>query len=189
MEFFELVKKRQAVRAYKPDAVSREDIMKILDAGNFAPSGQNMQQWEFIVVTGKAKELLGESYGKIGEVYAGKWEEPAKSEFIEYARTYGGAPVVIVVTVDSSKYPATQKMHLESGSAAMQNILLAARDLGLGTCWMTGPLNDEAGVRKALSIPDDREIVAVTPLGYPTEWPPMRDRVDPDLTQKVHWVE
>jgi nitroreductase len=56
MEFFELVKKRQSVRSYIPDAVSREDIMKILDAANFAPSGQNQQQWEFIVATGKTKE-------------------------------------------------------------------------------------------------------------------------------------
>ena len=189
MEFFELVKKRQSVRSYKPDAVSREDIMKILDAANFAPSGQNQQQWEFIVATGRTKEKLGESYGKIGEAYASQWDEPAKSDFINYARTYGGAPVVLVVTVVASKNPSTRKMHLESGCAAMQNIMLAARDLGLGTCWMIGPLNDEAALREILNVGDDREIVAVTPLGYPTAWPPMRERLDPDLTRKVHWLD
>ena len=83
MEFFELVKKRQSVRAYKPDEVSREDIRKILDAANHAPSGQNQQQWEFIVATGETKDKLGESYGVIGESYAASWDEPAKSDFIK----------------------------------------------------------------------------------------------------------
>lgn len=189
MEFFELVKKRQAVREYKPDQVSREDIMKILDAANHAPSGQNQQQWEFIVATGQTKDKLGESYGKIGEAYAAQWEEPAKSDFIKYARTYGGAPVVLAVTVTASPHPLVRRMHLESGSAAMQNIMLAARDLGLGTCWMTGPLNDEAGIREILKVGEDREIVAVTPLGYPASWPPKRERLDPDLTRIVHWLD
>lgn len=52
MEFFEVLYGRRAVRKYKPDPVSKEDIMKILDAANYAPSGRNLQQWEFIVVSG-----------------------------------------------------------------------------------------------------------------------------------------
>lgn len=189
MEFFELVKKRQSVRAYKPDEVSREDIRKILDAANHAPSGQNQQQWEFIVATGETKDKLGESYGVIGESYAASWDEPAKSDFIKYARTYGGAPVVIAVTVTASEHPVVRRMHLESGCAAMQNIMLAARDLGMGTCWMTGPLNNEADLRKILNIGEDREIVAITPLGYPVAWPPKRERLDPDLSRIVHWLD
>ena len=189
MEFFEVIKNRRAVRKFKPDVVSKEDIIKILDAGNWAPSGRNMQQWEFIVVSGEKKSEIGESYAAIAAGYTADWEASARESFIRYAKTYGGAPYIIVVLTDTSEVPGIRKMHLESGSAAMENIVLAARALGLGTCWMTGPLQDEKSLRRILDIPEDKEIVAVTPLGYPVEFPPAPDRIDPELSQKVRWVE
>jgi nitroreductase len=70
----------------------------------------------------------------------------------------------------------------------MENLLLAATALGLGTCWMTGPLRDEKTLHRILAIPDDKEIVAVTPLGYPEKFPQAPPRLDPALTQKVRWV-
>jgi predicted oxidoreductase (fatty acid repression mutant protein) len=63
MEFFEVIKKRRAVRQYKADPVNKEDILKILDAANWAPSAMNMQQWEFIVVSGVWKNKMGYSIG------------------------------------------------------------------------------------------------------------------------------
>lgn len=190
MEFFDVVFNRRAVRAYKPDPVSREDILKILQAASFAPTGQNLQQFEFIVVTGEKKKQLGESYGVIGIAYSKDWEDKASQKsFIEYARTYGGAPVIIVVLTKASKNDGMRKMHLESGSAAMENLVLAARALGLGTCWMTGPLQDEANIRSILDIPDNMEMVAVTPLGYPVEFPAAPPRIDPELKKIVRWVE
>jgi nitroreductase len=71
----------------------------------------------------------------------------------------------------------------------MQNLLLAAVDAGLGSCWMTGPLRDEAGLRALLDIPASKEIVALTPLGYPAAPPAERPRRDPTLATKVRWVE
>jgi nitroreductase len=189
MEFFEVLYGRRAVRKYKPDPVSKEDIMKILDAANYAPSVRNLQQWEFIVVSGKKKEELGASYEVVAQAYTAGWAEKARAEFIDYARTYGGAPVIIVVLTDFSEDPGIRRMNLESASAAMQNMLLAARALNLGSCWMTGPLNDEARVRQILNIPDEKEIVALTPIGYPVEFPPPLPRIDPDLSQKVRWLE
>ena len=143
MEFFDVIKSRRAVRKYKPDMVSKEDIVKILDAGNWAPSGRNLQQWEFVVVSGEKKREIGESYAAIAAGYTADWEASARESFINYARTYGRAPHIIVVLTDASDVPGIRKMHLETGSAAMENIVLAARALGLGTCWMTGPLQDE----------------------------------------------
>lgn len=189
MEFFEVVHSRRAVRQYKPDLVSREDIMKILDAGNWAPSGKNLQPWEFVVVTGKKKEQLGESYGVIGQAYAADWDQTSRDAFVEYARTYGGAPVVLAVLVKKSKDEEVQRMYMESGSAAMENIVLAARALGLGTCWMTGPLADEATLREVLGVGERQQIVAVTPLGYPVEFPQPIPRVDADLSKVVRWLE
>lgn len=189
MEFFEVVKSRRAVRMYKPDPVEREHILKILDAANWAPSGMNKQQWEFMVVSGSKKAALGESYRKIAEKYTRDWEESAKQKFIDYAATYGGAPVVIVVLTEASAIEPIRKMHLQSASAAMENLVLAARALGLGTCWMIGPLQDEAHIREVLGIPEGLEIVCVTPLGYPAEDPEPPARIDPDLAQKVRWVD
>lgn len=190
MEFYEVIHRRRAIRKYKPDAVPKEVLMRILDAANWAPSGMNLQQWEFMVVSGDKKDELAESYGRVAEVYSAKWEDVRQREnFLQFARTFGGAPVVIVALTRASSNPGTVKMHLESVSAAFENLLLAACAEGLGSCWMTGPLQDEGSVRKILGIPVEKEIVAFTPIGYPDIDPPAPARKDPDLSKKVIWVE
>jgi nitroreductase len=68
-------------------------------------------------------------------------------------------------------------------------MLLAATALGLGSCWMTGPLEGEKYLHMVLEIPDNKEIVAISPIGYPAATPKPRLRLDPDLTRKVRWLE
>lgn len=189
MDFYEVVHKRRAIRKYKPDPVPREVLLRILDAANWAPSGINLQQWEFIMVTGNKKKELGESYGKAAELFSRDWEEKRRQMFIEFARDYGGAPVVIVALTEATDNPVDRKMHLESVSAAFQNLLLAACAEGLGTCWMTGPLQDEEAIRRILDISPEKEIVALTPIGYADMIAKPPPRKDPDLTVKVRWVE
>jgi len=196
MDVFEAIRTRRAVRRYRHDPVSREDIRTILDAANRAPSAMNRQQWEFVVVTGKKIGEMGESFKKIIEEYTKDWQASrmrgssfTREEFVRFAETYGGAPVVIVVLTDIADTRDFQRANLESASAAMQNLLLAATALGLRTCWMTGPLQDEKALRRILEIPKEKEIVAVTPLGYAAEKPEEPPRLDPALDRKVHWVE
>ena len=179
---------------YRPAPVSRENILTVLDAANKAPSGLNRQPWEFLIVTGKKVMEMGGSYRSTLEEYLSHWDKSpmrdfiTRDEFIRFAETYGGAPVVIVVLIRADDNPNFRKADLESASAAMENLLLAATALGLGTCWMTGPLRDEVTLRGILAIPDDKEIVAVTPLGYPENLPQAPSRLDPTLKQKVRWV-
>jgi Nitroreductase len=189
MEFFEVIKKRRAVRIYKSDPVSREDILTILEAAHAAPSGRNLQSWDFLVVSGDKKDAMGESYGKITEGYTRDWDPAVREVHVKYASTYGDAPVILVVLAATDSIPGVNKMHLETGCAAMENIMLAATALGLGTCWMTGPLQDEANLRKLLEIPDDMQIVAVTPLGHPVSWPEPPAFPVPDFKQKIRWIE
>jgi nitroreductase len=195
MDVFEAIHRRRAVRQYSPVPVKKEDIHAILDAANWAPSGMNRQPWEFVVATGKKIGEMGESYGRVSEEYTKNWNlspmrgSLTREEFIRFAVTYGGAPVVIVVLTSTDKSMDLRKANLESASAAMENLLLAATALGLGTCWMTGPLRDEKTLRTILAIPPDREIVAITPLGYPEGIPKDQPRLDPALEQKVRWVE
>jgi nitroreductase len=196
MEVFEAIHQRRAIRRYLPKSVSKEDIHRILDAANHAPSATNQQQWEFIVVSGKKIGEMGESFGRIIEEYTRNWDSSrmrgspfTREEFVRFAATYGGAPVVIVVLTDSAETKDFQRANLESASAAMQNLLLAATALGLGTCWMTGPLQDEPELRRILTIPEKKGLVAVTPVGYPTVMPEAPPRLDPSMEQKVRWVE
>ena len=195
MDVFEAIHKRRAVRKYLPDPVSKTDIHVLLDAANWAPSAMNRQQWEFLVVTGKKIRGMGESYRAIIEEYTKNWDplplrgSLSREEFIRFAGNYGGAPVVIVVLTDAADTDDFRKANIESASAAMENLLLAATALGLGTCWMTGPLRDEKALRRILSLPENKEIVAVTPLGYPEGTPNDQPRLDPALERKVRWVE
>jgi nitroreductase len=118
---------------------------------------------------------LGNSYKGVAREFTSKMENNGEiisnEEFVKYAAHFGGAPVVIVVLAETNEDPWEQKAFLESASAAMENLVLAARDLGLGTCWMTGPMRDESSLRRILDISPDKEIVAVKPLGYPDEVP------------------
>ncbi len=195
MDFFEVINQRRSIRKFRPDAVNKADILKILHAANWAPSALDLQPWEFLVVSGDKKNRLAGNYGKIVDNYTKDWDESPdkafmpRSEFIQFASIYGGAPVVIVVLAEAHTDSKYQKALLESASAAMENMLLAATALGLGGCWMTGPLEDEGYLRSLLSIPDDREIVALSPVGYPAATPKPRPRLDPDLTRKVRWLE
>jgi len=195
MELFEAIHARRAVRQYRPDPVPEAEIRKILDAANQAPSAMNLQQWEFVVVTSQdTVREMGESYRAIVEEFTKNWDPAplrgslSREEFIRFAESYGGAPVVIVVLTDTADTKNFRKANLESASAATENLLLAATARGLGTCWMTGPLQDGKALRRILSIPDTKELVAVTPLGYPATVPPAPARIDPDLVRKVRWV-
>lgn len=195
MEFFDLVKNRRSIRKYKSQPIAKEDILKILDAANWAPSALNWQPWEFIVISGEKLKDLGASYKNVVNNFSQTLYEKDDSKvisddrFAKFAATYGGAPIIIVLLVESSEDPDEQKAILESASAAMQNLILAASNLNLGTCWMTSPLSDEGNLRHILNIPYDREIVAVTPLGYPDVTPKPPARKDPELTDKIKWLE
>lgn len=196
MKFFDLVKSRRSIRKFKSKSVNKDDILKILDAANWAPSALNKQDWEFIVISGEWIKRLGNSFSSVVKELTNKIDKTDDSnaiilnnEFMKFASIYGGAPVIIVVLTKVSEDLKARKASLESASAAMENLILAATDLGLGTCWMTGPLRDEKNLRLILNVADDLEIVALTPLGYPDTIPNPLPRKDPDLKQKVTWLE
>jgi nitroreductase len=79
------------------------------------------------------------------------------------------------------------KNNLSDAAAAIENLLLAAWDKGLGTCWMTGPLKGRAEMIAAfLAVPQDRELVAIVTLGYPDHQPAMPPKKD--IAQKTRWI-
>lgn len=155
----EIIKKRCSVRRYKTEAVPDEVIWQLLEAARWAPSAGNLQPWFFYVVTKKeVKECLA----------AAALEQ----------RFVAQAPVVIVVCAEPER---SARVYGERGrrlycyqdtAAAVQNILLAATAMGLGTCWVGAFYEDR--VRECLAIPAHRVPVAIIPVGYPAEEPPHR---------------
>jgi nitroreductase len=148
MEYVDLVKQRRGIRRYKPDPIPEQQLKAILEAARLAPSWGNRQCWRYIIVTEQdIKQRLAEA----GE----KWVSEA--------------PVIIVVCADpkaSGHKPGMDYFMVDIG-ISFEHLILAATDLGIGTCWIGG-FNEKA-VKEALGVPDEIRVVAYTPLGYPGE--------------------
>ena len=155
MEFIDVISKRRSIRKYKSDPVSKGDIEYIVEAARLAPSWANSQCFKFIVVTDpKVKAELA----KAGNGWIAK------------------APVIVTACADPSR-PGTkgdQEYYMLDVGIAMEHLILAAADRGLGTCWIGA--FDEDTAKKALGVPDNIRVVASTPLGYPDESPDPRPR-------------
>ena len=143
---------RRSVRAYTSEKVSEDAIMQLLTAANWAPSGNNMQPWRFSVVINN-KELIKKL-----------------SSLTVYHNWVESAPCLIAVFLDTKslddKLPSIYLKHAQSIGAAIQNILLAAHEIGLGTCWIGEILKNEDKVRELLRVSDELQLMAVISVGY-----------------------
>ena len=150
MGVFEAIQKRRSVRKYQNQPVEKEKIAKVLEAARLGPSAANSQPCHFIVVTdSKVRESLRDAYN---------------------ADWFLKAPVIIVVCAnpkESWRRRDGDEYWKVDGAIAMQNLILTATELGLGTCWVVS--FDEKELKKSLNIPKDFKVVAMTPLGFPDE--------------------
>lgn len=169
MEFSDLIRRRGMVRSFKERPVEHEKLIKILTSAVRAPSAGHLQPWEFIVV-------------KDEQVKRSLAEAALKQMFI------AEAPVVIVTCVDTersaSRYGDRGRRFYSiiDGSYASLLILLAARDLGLGACFVGAYKDDE--VARILELPAHVRPIGIIPIGYPAERPPRYERLQ--LEQVVH---
>lgn len=170
METLDCIHSRASVREYKSDPVPDAAISEIIEAATQAPSSGNVQDWEFVIVrTSEGRSALASAAFEQGFV--------AK------------APVVIVVCSDteriSNAYGERGKTlySVQNTAAAIQNLMLAAWDRGLGTCWV-GAFSEDA-VRDAVVLPSNARPFAIITLGYPADRQakPRRKPVD----RVMHW--
>lgn len=170
MDIFNIIRNRRSIREYRLDPVPEEDLIRILEAGTWAPSAGNLQPWEFIVVRDSStrRRLSEAAYGQ-----SWVWK----------------APIVIVVCANIRR---TAEIYGERGAnlyclqdtaAAIQNILLTSYYLGYGTCWI-GAFNEKR-VKEILNIPDHVRPVALITLGKPAEDPDPPPRRP--LKSVLHW--
>ena len=192
MEVFEAISTLRAMRRLKTDPVSDEDVWKLLDAAIKAPSGGNSQPWNFLVVRDP------ETKRKIGEYYLDAWDKsygsgPGQAMKERMGGVYSSAehlahhlaeaPVFIIAT---SRGGASNPMVGASIYPAVQNLMLAARALGLGTTLTTLHKLHEKEVKELLGIPDDVATMALIPVG----WPKGKFGVPPRIpTEKVAYWE
>jgi nitroreductase len=158
LKFEEVLEKRRSIRKYKDAPVSKEKILKMLEAARIAPSASNRQPWHFIVVENK------ETIKKL-----------AKQEWA------AEAPLMIVGLADQAASPNWCSNDL---GIAFEHLVLAATNLGLGTCWM-GQTGREEMIKGLLGIPDNFKVVAVIPIGVPDEAPKPKERKSLDAI--VSW--
>ena len=159
----DLIKQRRSIREYTDEPLSDADVKTMLEAAMAAPSANNSQPWEFIVVR---KEDLRR---RLAETH--RWSYMCAS-----------APVVFVVC----GHPSHSDHWVEDTSAATQNLLLAAADLDLGAVWIgvyPRPQCEEH-VREVLNIPGDVRVLCLVAAGHPAETKPPRTQYD---ERRVHY--
>ena len=180
---FHALYQMRAMRRLKPDPVPDELIHKIIDAGLRAPTGGDVQNWRFIVVKDpQIKQKLQAVYHRAFQVVITRYRSnppaPGKTEAqkqrmlaaVEYLTDhFHEAPVLIVCCLlnDPARAMGLAKMSGASIYPSVQNMLLAARALGLGSVLTTRHLLYEDEVKKALALPDNAETFAILPIGWP----------------------
>lgn len=146
MDFTTVLKTRRSVRSYKPDPIPEDVLSRVLGGARVAPSANNVQPWHFVVVKDEAKRrklAAGQSF--VGE-----------------------APVVIVCCGKryTDRYSwIRDNMYLVDCTIAIDHLTLAARNEGLGTCWI-GAFDHEE-VKRAVDVPDGYDVIMLIPVGYP----------------------
>lgn len=175
--FWDVLKNRRSVRAFKPDVIPEQHLIKIIDAARMAPTAGNQQPWKFLLVQNpvqieklkeemiaEAKNYLSTSKKLEGEELIKKLEETDK----RISEGYLSAPAFIVVLTDQNcKYPSYTN---HDGALAAGYLMLAARAFGYGTVYITDAISEDA-TRKAFNIPQELKRVCITPIGVPKEWP------------------
>lgn len=182
------IENRRSIRKYKDDPVPIEMINQVIQAGILAPSGKNKQPWKFIVVCGKEKENMLKAFQDgIDREKSGHALLPGSNDGLADAQNtlniMKQAPAAIMVLNTEfgcafydirNENQVTEIVDIQSIGAAIENMLLAAKDLGLGTLWVANIFFAYPELCKWLHT--DKQLVAAIAIGYPNEKPASRPR-------------
>jgi nitroreductase len=186
MEFTQVVQQRRAVRQYLASPVDKTVIKQLIDVATLAPSAMNLQPWAFAVVSGTSR--IDEYARRAKEhllLHANELRMPP--EALQMLRRtdfniFYQAPVLLLVLARSGDSQASEDCCL-----AAQTLMLAARDAGLGSCWigLGRPWLDLPETKAELGLPREYHVIAPIVMGYPTAWPESHGRNAPE----IHWLQ
>ncbi|PLV59119.1 nitroreductase family protein [Thermotoga sp. KOL6] len=164
-----IIYKRRSIRKYQKKDVPDELVIELIRAAMHAPSACNQQPWHFVVIRDERTKR------KIAELHP-------------YAKMAAEAPVVILVCGDPT-LEECKGFWVQDCSAAVENLLLRAAELGIGTVWCGVYPNKERvkNFRKLLEIPEHVIPFALVPVGYPAEHPEPEDRFKPERIHYEKW--
>jgi len=170
MDFYDVIRTRRSVRSYQPAPIPEQVLNRVLDAARIAPSGSNRQPTRLILVT---DEAMRRDLARLCHEQAFVAEAPAVviacGRDIKYNRGDWMGDYAVIVDV----------------AIAVDHLTLAARAEGLGTCWI-GSFNGPA-LKEYLQLPEDWQVVAVTPLGFPQGDPFTEPKGRMPLEELVMW--
>ena len=175
MDLHEAIRTRRSVRQFTDRAISREEIERLLDAAVQAPNHRLTQPWRFYVLGPEARRAYGEA---LGARKAKRVEDPVAAAAVveKVAATAVALPAEIAVTMVLAETSEVREEDYAATMMAVQNLLLAARALGLGTHLKTGAVMDDPRARAAVGVPEGERIVVLIEIGEPAETPEAKPR-------------
>jgi nitroreductase len=178
-----VVQKRRSVRVYKTGKVSDAQLSAILEAARWAPSGANTQPWEFVVTRDRKKMK------RIREIYDNEWRQRKREDPVNYKglkKDYVGDVSVIVLACGDprtkSVYLTTrqladrEKLFQASMANSVQQMMLAAASMSLGTVWVSVREEVEPELRELFQVPQPLRLLWVVPIGHASSWPKAKPR-------------
>ena len=175
MPLTDLLQRRRSIKRFTDRPVTRDEIEKLLAAAVLVPNHRLTEPWRFYVLGPEARYGYGLA---LGERKARKIEDPdgARTMRDRVAAEHRALPLMIAVAVVSSDNAETREEDYAATMMAVQNVALAAVDLGLGTHIKTGGVMSDPAARAAAGVRDNERIVAIVNVGTPLETPPEKRR-------------
>ena len=175
MTNLDFIYNRQSIRKFKDEPIPKEDIMELLKAATFAPSAKHQQNWHFVVLQNKdmineMADIVTRSHEKIGELAKTEKDKKIHMSVINYYTCFKNAPVVVLVygceykmieykilkendaPKDLLEVLVSPQSGAQSIGAAVENFLLAATEMGYGTCYMTGPTHAKTEIENLIGF-------------------------------------
>lgn len=172
MELLEAIAQRHSVRSFKSDTVPREQFQRLFEAAAQAPSSMNEQPWRFYVASGASRLAVGEIMAQSTsylEEYMKLIGHEVTDEALRWYSELGGAPHLVACTMPRVDDDFARLNKQVSIGGAVENLLLAATEAGLGACSITFSYWVSDQIAAVLGVPEDRTIVCMIVLGYPDE--------------------
>ena len=185
MEVYDAIMRRRSIRSYDGEPVDHASLERIIKAATAAPSPYNAQPWHFHVATGKTRDAVCEITA-LSTVHLQEYLDMLPVEQLDSAERFfaslGNAPVVIVVSLPCTDDDLPRINSYVSTGCALENLMLAAVEEGLGCCNITFAFWVRDRLAELLHIGPDREIISLLLVGHPAEVPKARSRRDDSAT-------
>lgn len=178
-----IIQHRRSVRVYKTGKVTDQQLNTILEAARWAPSGANTQPWEFVITRDRKKMK------KVREIYSNEWRDRKTEDPVHYKglkKDYVGDVSVLVLACGDARtkqvYLTTrqpsdrEKLFQASIANSVQQMMLAAASMNLGTVWVSVREEVEPELRELFKVPDELRLLWVMPIGHASSWPKAKPR-------------